>query len=101
MYAPAPNVPGVIRAAGTAPDDSVPILVKDDETMFEGSIVPTVSLATSSPEAMKALAIAEPFQIPDAIVPRYEVPETERLVDEALVVVRLEKIPVRMLAVVL
>ena len=72
-----------MREAGTAPDESVPILVRDEDTTLEGSTVPTVSLATSSPEAMKALAIAEPFHIPPATVPRYEVPEMLRLVVEA------------------
>jgi hypothetical protein len=86
VYAPAPNVPAVINADGTAPPDNVPTLVRLEDTTVAFNVVPVnvpaaavtvpdapnaidVPLTVTDEFARYAFAIALPCQTPVAIVP--------------------------------
>ena len=55
------------------PDERAPTCCSDDDATLAGSVVPTVSLATSNPVAIYALVICDPFHVPVVITPVFGV----------------------------
>ena len=55
------------------PDERAPTCCRDDDATLAGNVVPNVSLATSSPVAIYALAICDPFHVPVVITPVFGV----------------------------